>query len=181
MTNKISKSLLLLVTITGGLFLFNTGSQAQADSSFANVSYVQANRKIKTNLYRTINGKKSSYYLPKGAKFSVAGVSSTRNAKGTVDYFVSPSLDNYSYRYRSAFTNFKKTNGHITTSEIPFTSKNFTKVNMPYKFSNQYFQYGKAWSFSIKQFHQIFNVTQDGYIQFYSTASLKKEQRSKLL
>lgn len=139
--------------------------------------FVTTKKSIKTDLYRKINGKKVRYTIPKGATVGVATTGYTES-NGKLKTTVSLNLSNQSYKFRKSFTTFNKKHGYwIKTDNIALKSSTFklAKSTAKNKYSDLVFERGSAFNYpNRKKATGLFNITDDGYVQYYDSQAVKK-------
>ena len=134
---------------------------------------VTTKRSLKTNLYRNINGKKVRFVIPKGTTLT-GGTSSDKQSNGKYTTSINFSFNQYSYAFKSKFTTWSKDKS-VKNVNLAFKSADFKLVKgQPAAVLGTSWERGKDFSLDKVSYPQMFAVTNDKYIQFYSNASIKK-------
>lgn len=178
---KLKAALLTIVALgTFGVLTEGTSEHAATsdiapgyiNSSHLKTYYVVTKKSLSTNLYRNVNGQKIRYIIPRGKKMLIYSTNDYRNNNHQIVTIASLNLDHYSYKFKSSFTNFKK-NEPLEGPRFKFKS-NLFKIN-----ALKPVLVGENWERGVYSpfnhtAHPVFNLTADGYIQFYNTADVKK-------
>ncbi|MCY9806255.1 hypothetical protein OXT66_01680 [Lentilactobacillus senioris] len=170
---------ILLTTVALGSFgmLANHATNVKAsvvyESGYIKESnktvYVTTKKSLKTNLYRNINGKKVRYVIPKGTNL-VGSSEADKQSDGKFTTTFNAGFYNYNYAFKSSFVNWKNIS---LSSQFAFKSSDFKVVKNPSSVLGTSWERGTDFKFKNGS-HQMFSITQDHYIQFYSTSNVKK-------
>lgn len=141
-----------------------------------NHRYLITKRDVKTKLYRKVNGRNIQYVIPKGTKLLISGgfdilsFDSQRRAK----FIVTLTFAQMSYAFQSSFDNWKAEDYSLLFQRVALKSSNFkwAPTNLPAVVGTKW-EEGKDYHDNNGS-HQMFTVTQDNYLQFYSAATIKK-------
>ncbi|MGF7437085.1 hypothetical protein [Lentilactobacillus senioris] len=144
------------------------------ETTVFNHGYVTTKKTIKTNLYRNLNGKKVRYTIPKGSTLSVATVGYTEN-HGQIKTNISLNLSNTSYTFKKTFSDFNAHHGYwLKTDSMALKKDTFKLANTQNKLGGLTFEAGTGVkNLTSKTATPMFTVTDNGYLQYYSSAKIK--------
>lgn len=144
------------------------------ETTVFNHGYVTTKKAIKTNLYRNVNGQKVRYTIPKNSTMSVATVGYTEN-NGQLKTNISLNLSNTNYTFKKTFTDFNSKHGYwLKTNSVALKKDTFKLANTQNKLGGLTFEAGTGVkSLMTNTTTPMFIVTDNGYLQYYSSAKIK--------
>ena len=171
--------------MAAGLFLGATAlTPAHASTKLAsgylnemtvfNHGYVTTKKAVKTTLYHQVNGKKVRYTIPKNTTLAVASVG-YKESSGKLKTSVSIDLTNTSYAFKKSFSQFNASHGYwLKTSQLPLKTSIFKLAKTKNQFGGLTFERGTSVNNLSKATNtEMFTVTDNGYLQYYSSAKIK--------